>query len=63
MDKNEEYAMRRVLIAKAVLKIVQDIQKNHYDAIETVLAWHSTEDLEAFIEYDNPPTRTKENAS
>jgi hypothetical protein len=54
MDKQEEYAMRQVLIAQAVLKIVRDIQKNHYDAIETVLAWHSSENLEAFIAYDNP---------
>ena len=54
MDKQEEYAMRRVLIAQAVLKIVRDVQRNHYDDIETVLAWHSSENLEAFIAYDNP---------
>lgn len=54
MDKHEEYAMRRVLIAQAVLKIVRDVQRNHYDDIETVLAWHSSENLEAFIAYDNP---------
>jgi len=54
MDKQEEYAMRRVLIAQAVLKIVRDVQRNHYDDIETVLGWHSSENLEAFIAYDNP---------
>ena len=54
MDKQEEYIMRRVLVAQALLKIVRDIHRNHFDDIETILAWHSTGDLEAFVAYDNP---------
>jgi hypothetical protein len=54
MDKQEEYAMRQVIVAQAVLKVVRDIKRNHFDDIETILAWHSTENLEAFMAYDNP---------
>jgi hypothetical protein len=38
MDKQEEYIMRRVLVAQALLKIVRDIHRNHFDDIETILA-------------------------